>query len=98
MTVTNPRIIGPTGSVTVRGRFTDIGLYIDPGTGIPVIDRMTTVAINLSEVSSIIQTNETFKNWTVVLTSPSGDSISGRLVEPMVNRGLGYLQSQLIKK
>jgi hypothetical protein len=93
MTLTNPRAPVDSRSVTIRGRVTDIGMYISPETGLPISARSMTVAFSTSEVSSISLTNESYKDWTFDATFPNGEAISARLLDPMPNRTLGYVHS-----
>jgi len=55
----------------------------------------------MEDVSSIAASpisGETFENWTVSFTSPGGEVKNGRMDSPLVNKTLGYVQSNLILK
>jgi len=57
------------------------------------------IAFYLDDVAEITDANETFENWKVSFTTPGGEVVTNwRVNEPMINRTLGYLQSNLIKK
>ena len=85
-------------SVTIRGRVTEPGLYIDPSNGLAVIAKDTFVAFYMSDVLSISGTDEKFNDWIVRFTAPSGEVKNGRMEEPIINRTFGYIKSKLIKR
>ena len=95
MTVTNLTA----QSVAIRGRLVEPGLVIDPNTGAAVVSKNSFIAFFTADVASISAdiVNENFENWTVEFTSPGGEVKKGRLIEPVINRSFGYVQSPIRK-
>ena len=87
-------------SVVIRGRLVEPGLYIDPASGLPTIAKSSFIAFFTDDVSSISANivEERFEGWSASFTTPGGEVKNGRMVEPIINRTLGYVQSHLMRK
>lgn len=93
MVITNS--LGVTNPEIVQGRWTAINLTFDTE-GRPISGSTFTVAFHVEDVRTIMGTDENFENWRGTFDDNEGNTISGRLENPMNNQTLGYVHSSLI--
>ena len=82
-------------SLIIQGRWTAINLTFD-AEGRPISGISYSVGFHVEDVRALMGANENFENWKASFTDNEGNTISGRLENPMNNQTLAYLHSTLI--
>jgi len=94
------KVINPAGTeFDLKGQSTDIGLVIDPATGIGVRGRMAEITFRLSTVMSVIgeipDKSETGTGWLLQATNVNGDEWTFAVGQADVDRKLGLVKIAL---
>lgn len=92
LTITNP----DGDSVNVVGHTNDIGLTIDPETGIPVVGRTASASVCISSVQPVIGMPtgvhlSTSKPWLVATTDINGNALSYKIEQVHVDRTIDVM-------
>ena len=94
-TITITNTVPAPASLKIQGRWTAINLTFDTD-GRPISGSSYSVGFHIEDVRALMGTNENFKNWKASFIDNEGNTISGRLENPMNNQTLAYLHSTLI--
>lgn len=78
---------------TVQGKFFDVALDFDAN-GQPFIGRGVGISFHLADVT-IAETGETFENWRVSFVNNIGETVTGRMKNPMIDRTVGMVVSRI---
>lgn len=91
-------VVNPSGvALEMVGRSADIGMTIDPETGIAVSDRKASVALSIARLEAAAMgipraiADEASRPWVVTFADIGGTSRSFKVIESMPDRALGIV-------